>query len=112
MRKVLDVIWGVSKRKYFCKGDSTQNCPTGKSPRRREPLSCPGRAAAYFTLLRRDGTYIGTSEAGRADALDAKQEVVILRESGVSSTPQLLGSVTSASEYWIALLSRKMKAGS
>src|SRR5229473_2585807 len=58
MRKVLDVIWGVWKRKYFCKGDSTQNCPTGKSPRRREPLSCPGRAAALFALLRRAGTHI------------------------------------------------------
>src|SRR5216684_2891498 len=58
MRKVLEVIWGVWKRKYFCKGDSTQNCPTGKSPRRREPLSCPGRAAALFALLRRAGTHI------------------------------------------------------
>ncbi len=62
MRKVLDVIWGVWKRKYFCKGDSTQNCPTGKSPRRREPLSCPGRAAALFALLRRAGTHIDTCE--------------------------------------------------
>jgi hypothetical protein len=31
-------------------------------------------------------------------------ETVILRESGVSSTPQLFGSITSASEYWIARL--------
>src|SRR6266849_3317171 len=46
MRKVLEVIWGEWKQKYFCKGDSTQNCPTGKSPRRREPRSCPGRGAA------------------------------------------------------------------
>src|SRR6266478_9845731 len=33
-RKVLDVIWGVRKQKYFCKGDSTRlstNRPTGKS---------------------------------------------------------------------------------
>src|SRR5712671_3222515 len=41
MRKVLDVIWGGGKRKYFCKRDSTQNCPTGKSPRRREPPRVP-----------------------------------------------------------------------
>jgi hypothetical protein len=27
---------------------------------------------------------------------------VILRESGVSSTPQLFGSITNASEYWVA----------
>src|ERR1700716_3237655 len=34
MRKVLDVIWGGRKRKYFFKRDSTPpstNCPTGKS---------------------------------------------------------------------------------
>src|SRR6266849_2752756 len=34
MRKVLDVIWGVRKQKYFCKRDSTPlstNRPTGKS---------------------------------------------------------------------------------
>ncbi len=31
MRKVLEVIWGGWKRKYFCKGDSTQKCPAGKS---------------------------------------------------------------------------------
>jgi hypothetical protein len=28
-------------------------------------------------------------------------KAVILRESGVSSTPQLLDSITSALEYWI-----------
>ncbi len=33
MQKVLDVIWGVRKQKYFCKGGWTQNCPTGKSRR-------------------------------------------------------------------------------
>jgi len=32
----------------------------------------------------------------------APPETVILRESGVSSTPQLLDSITGASEYWIA----------
>src|SRR6266851_4304251 len=35
MAKVLDVIWGVRKQKYFCKRDSTAlstNRPTGKSP--------------------------------------------------------------------------------
>src|SRR5713101_8275172 len=58
MRKVLDVIWGVWKRKYFCKGDSTQNCPTGKSCRESKPRSCPGRGAAPFALLRRAGTHI------------------------------------------------------
>ena len=48
MRKVLDVIWGVRKQKYFCKGNSTQNCPTGKSPRRREqtPLVSRTRCSA------------------------------------------------------------------
>src|SRR3981189_2471320 len=29
---VLEVIWGAWKPKYFCKRDSTQNGPTGKSP--------------------------------------------------------------------------------
>src|SRR6266851_1491058 len=43
MRKVLDLIWGVRKQKYFCKGDSTQNCPTGKSPRRREQIPLVSR---------------------------------------------------------------------
>ena len=32
MPKILDVIWGKREQKYFCKRDSTQNCPTGKSP--------------------------------------------------------------------------------
>jgi hypothetical protein len=31
-------------------------------------------------------------------------KIVILRESGVSSTPQLLDSIIDASEYWIARL--------
>jgi hypothetical protein len=31
-----------------------------------------------------------------------KAKTVILRESGVSSTPRLLDSITNASEYWIA----------
>src|SRR5882762_5236920 len=65
MRKVLDVIWGGRKRKYFFKRDSTQNCPTGKSPRRREPPSCPGRGAASFTLLRRAGTHVDTGGGPR-----------------------------------------------
>src|SRR5216684_9385648 len=42
MREVLEVIWGVRKQKYFCKWDSTQNCPTGKSPRR-EPIPLVSR---------------------------------------------------------------------
>ena len=29
-------------------------------------------------------------------------KIVILRESGVSSTPQLFDSITNTSEYWIA----------
>src|ERR1700682_1529792 len=29
---VLDLIWGAREQEYFCKGDSTQNCLTGKSP--------------------------------------------------------------------------------
>jgi hypothetical protein len=32
----------------------------------------------------------------------AAQEVVIPRACGVSSTPQLLGSIMDGSEYWIA----------
>jgi hypothetical protein len=31
-------------------------------------------------------------------------KIVVLRESGVSSTPQLFHSITNASEYWIARL--------
>jgi hypothetical protein len=31
----------------------------------------------------------------------APHEIVILRESGVSSTPQLFDSITAAVEYWI-----------
>jgi hypothetical protein len=34
--------------------------------------------------------------------IDASHEAVILRESGVSSTPQLFGSITNGLEYWIA----------
>jgi hypothetical protein len=33
---------------------------------------------------------------------EASHRPVILREGGVSSTPQLLGSITDASEYWVA----------
>jgi len=48
--------------KYFCKGGWTAlstNRPTGKSPYHGESKfrSCPGRGAAFFTLLRRAGTY-------------------------------------------------------
>jgi hypothetical protein len=32
----------------------------------------------------------------------ASHQAVILRESGVSSPPQLLGSIINAAEYWIA----------
>src|SRR6266436_10450504 len=56
MRKVLEVIWGVRKWKYFCKGDSTPlstSRPTGKSPHGSESKfhSCPGRGVAFFTPL-------------------------------------------------------------
>ncbi len=34
----------------------------------------------------------------------APRKTVILRESGVSSTPQLFDSIIGASEYWIARL--------
>jgi hypothetical protein len=36
------------------------------------------------------------------NAIDASHEAVIFRESGVSSTPQILGSIVDVSEYWIA----------
>ena len=42
IRRVLEVIWGCWKRKYFCKWDSTQvstNRPTGKSLDASERLS-------------------------------------------------------------------------
>ncbi len=53
MAKVLDVIWGVRKQKYFCKQGWTPlstNRPTGKSPHGSESKfrSCPGRGAAHF----------------------------------------------------------------
>src|SRR5665213_1222660 len=37
-------------------------------------------------------------------------QVVILRESGGPSTPQRHGSITDASEYWVARSSRAMTA--
>ncbi len=33
-REFVEMICPTGEAKYFCKGDSTQNCPTGKSPRR------------------------------------------------------------------------------
>ena len=42
----------------------------------------------------------------------ASHTVVIPRACGVSSTPQLLDSITDVSEYWIARSSRAMTAGS
>ena len=39
-------------------------------------------------------------------------QIVILHESGVSSTPQLLGSIIDVPEYWIARFSRAMTAES
>jgi hypothetical protein len=64
MATVLDLIWGKWEQKYFSenqKKDSTAlstSCPTGKSLDSSESKfrSCPGRGAAYFTLLRRAGT--------------------------------------------------------
>jgi hypothetical protein len=74
MAGVVDVIWGEWKQEYFCKGDSTRqltNRPTGKSLHggERKVLSCPGRGAASFTLLRRAGTHSrasGTMDPGSA----------------------------------------------
>src|ERR1700722_13881587 len=43
----------------------------------------------------------GSCEGGW-DATGRLAQIVILRESGVSSTPQLLGSIINVSEYWIA----------
>jgi hypothetical protein len=56
------MICPTGEAKYFCKGDSTQKCPTGKSPHGSESklLSCPGRGAAPFALLRRAGTDVDT----------------------------------------------------
>jgi hypothetical protein len=45
MANVLEVFRGGWKQKYFCKGDSTQKCPTGKSPHVGETVSrVPGAA--------------------------------------------------------------------
>src|SRR5260370_25096191 len=79
MRKVLDVIWGVRKQKYFCKEDSTQNCPTGKSPRRREhiPLVSRTRCSALRAAPqsrdpqqseRHDGPRIAAAHPAASDA--------------------------------------------
>src|SRR5713226_1709042 len=51
MRKVLEVIWGAWEWKYFCEGDSTQNCPTGKSPRR-EPIPLVSRTRCSASTRR------------------------------------------------------------
>jgi hypothetical protein len=42
----------------------------------------------------------------------ALREAVILRESGASGTPQLLGSFVETSEYWITRSSRVMTSWS
>src|SRR5216683_6811660 len=67
MRKVLEVIWGVRKQKYFCKWGWTPlstNRPTGKSLHGSESIlsSCPGRGAAFFTMHRGAGTHSGASD--------------------------------------------------
>ena len=61
-RGFVEMICPTGEAKYFCKGDSTQKCPTGKSPHGGESKfpSCPGRGAAPFALLRRAGTYVDT----------------------------------------------------
>src|SRR5216683_2174574 len=51
MREVLEVIWGAWEWKYFCEGDSTQNCPTGKSPRR-EPIPLVSRTRCSASTRR------------------------------------------------------------
>src|SRR5712671_2127827 len=47
-REFVEMICPTGEAKYFCKGDSTQKCPTGKSPHGGESKfrSCPGRGAA------------------------------------------------------------------
>src|SRR6266851_8790343 len=58
-REFVEMICPTGEAKYFCKGGSTQKCPTGKSPHGRESKfhSCPGRGAALFALPRRAGTH-------------------------------------------------------
>jgi hypothetical protein len=50
-REFVEMICPTGEAKYFCKGDSTQKCPTGKSPHGSESKfhSCPGRGAACTT---------------------------------------------------------------
>ena len=70
MAKVLEMIWGEQKQEYFCKGGPVNKTPDGQiTTPWREPLSCPGRGAAFFTLLRRAGTHSrasGTMDPGSA----------------------------------------------
>ena len=70
-REFVEMICPTGEAKYFCKGGSTQKCPTGKSPHGRESKfhSCPGRGAALFALPRRAGTHSrasGTMDPGSA----------------------------------------------
>jgi hypothetical protein len=65
MARLIKMFLPTMEAKYFCKWGWTPlstNRPTGKSPHGSESKfhSCPGRGAAYFTLLRRAGTYSGT----------------------------------------------------
>ena len=47
----------------------------------------------------------------RSGAKGRLAQTVILRESGVSSTPQLLGSIIDVSEYWIARFRGRRRKG-
>jgi hypothetical protein len=66
--------------------------------RRKESIDCFVRFAP-----RNDVTDLGCHAAPTRD--------VILRESGVSSTPQLSGSITDVTEYWIARFRGRRRLG-
>src|SRR5216684_6409638 len=64
---------------------------------------CCGHGLLRFA--RNDGSTIGSLKIESVAKYErATPSAVILRESGVSSTPRLLGSISGASEYWIARL--------
>jgi hypothetical protein len=59
----------------------------------REPGECFRDVANIFEIL---------PECNQAWSFSPIAAAVILREGGGSSTPRLHGSITNASEYWIA----------
>ena len=48
-RELVEMICPTGEAKYFCKGDSTPNCPTGKSPRRGKSCSRVPDAVQRFS---------------------------------------------------------------